>query len=81
MPEGCLPGGNPKSCCESGVVLVCSGSIRIQLLARALTHTRTRTNKRAACTQRDEEQPVGRSHCEINEFFTISTLTATGWVS
>lgn len=29
----------------------------------------------------DEEQLVVASHCEINEFFTIGTLTAAGWVS
>lgn len=28
-----------------------------------------------------EEQLVVASHCEINEFFTIGTLTAAGWVS
>lgn len=29
----------------------------------------------------DEEQLVVASHCEINEFFTMGTLTAAGWVS
>lgn len=45
-------------------------------------HARTHTHVNDTYEQKGRlvhnvEQSVGRSHCEINEFFTIGTLTAT----
>lgn len=72
-----LSGGNSKSCCESRV----SSWFARYEFSCTRTYTHEITYERRDRVVHNEKQRVERSHCEINEFFTIGTLTATDWVS
>lgn len=53
--------------------------VRPRAFARVYMHARANKRTRSACTRNDRAR--GCSHCEINEFFTMDTLTVAGRVS